>query len=133
MDTRQKSVTNVYKKQKVMTATPEELTLMLYNACIKRIKFAISNIENRDMNKSNNNILKAQSIIRELKATLNMKYEISKEMAELYDYILKMLIQGNIKKDIESLTIAKELVEDFRETWYQLIRVNDKESVSNAI
>src|SRR6056297_1709280 len=122
MDARHRSVTNEYRRQKVMTATPEELTLMLYNGCIKRVKFAIKAIENKNYSESNEYLIKAQAIIRELRGTLNMDYEISKEMSGLYEYILTLLIQGNIKKDTDSLVAAKELIEDFRDTWYQLIK-----------
>lgn len=133
MEAKQRSVANVYKKQKIMTATPEELTLMLYNGCIKRIKLAINGILQKDISCSHNNILKAQAIVRELKTTLNMDYEISKEMAEVYDYILTMLVQGNIKKEVEYLENASVLVEEFRDTWFELMKMKRDGKISNAI
>jgi len=55
--------------------------------------------------------------------------EISKNMDNLYEYIYNLLIQGNIKKDVEKLQEAKSLVEEFRQTWYQAMKEASKEGV----
>ena len=88
-----------YQQNSIMTATPEELTLMLYNGCIKGIKMTKIAIEDNDYEKSNHYICKAQAIIRELRATLDMKYDISKNLYDLYTYFLDRLIEANVKKE----------------------------------
>ena len=133
MDAKQQSVANTYKKQRVMTASPEELTLMLYNGCINKIKIAINGIDIGDVKLTHDNVLKSQAIIRELKATLNMNYEIAKEMSQMYDFILTKLIEGNIKKEIEPLEIAKSLVEEFRDTWFSAMKSSSQKAKTNAI
>ncbi len=133
MDTRQQSVANTYKKQRVMTASAEELTLMLYNGCIKKIKIAVSGVNRGDIKLAHDNILLSQAIIRELKATLNMDYEVAHEMSKMYDFILSKLIEGNIKKETEPLEIAKSLVEDFRDTWFEAMKESSKKANYNAI
>ena len=76
-----------YQQNSIMTATPEELTLMLYNGCIKGIKMTKIAIEDNDYEKCNYYICKAQAIIRELRATLDMNYDISKNLYDLDEVV----------------------------------------------
>ncbi len=113
-----------YQKNSIETATPGELTLMLYNGCIKFIKRSKLDIENNNIESKNTNIQKAINIINELIVNLNMAYEVSKEMLPLYEYIRHQLIQANIKNDVDMLTEAQGLVEEFRDTWKEVIKLN---------
>ena len=106
-----------YKEQSVNTATPEELTLMLYNGCIKFINLAEVFIDEKNIEKSNINIIKAQDIIRELNLTLNMDYEISNNLRQLYTFVNERLLDANISKDKKALAEAKEIVTELRDTW----------------
>lgn len=115
-----------YKEQSVTTATPEELTLMLYNGCIKFINLAEVYIEEKDYGKSNLNIQKAQDIIQELNITLNMDYEISQNLRQLYTFINEKLLDANIKKDKQALFDAKEIVSDLRDTWKEAMALSRK-------
>jgi len=133
MDMNQRSVANMYRQQSVMTASPGELTLMLYNGCIKDIKLASQCIKDNDVAKAHNYIVNAQNIIRELSNTLDMHYPISSEIKALYDFILAKLIEGNIKKNINALNEALDIVEEFRATWFQVIKLAAQEGIKNAI
>ena len=115
-----------YKEQSVTTATPEELTLMLYNGCIKFINLAEVYIEEKDYGKSNLNIQKAQDIIQELNITLNMDYEISQNLRQLYTFVNEKLLDANIKKDKQALFDAKEIVSDLRDTWKEAMALSRK-------
>ena len=115
-----------YKEQSVTTATPEELTLMLYNGCIKFINLAEVYIEEKDYAKSNLNIQKAQDIIQELNITLNMDYEISQNLRQLYTFVNEKLLDANIKKDKQALFDAKEIVSDLRDTWKEAMVLSRK-------
>ena len=113
-----------YQQNSVTTASPGELTLMLYNGCIKFIGKAITAIEGNNISERNTNIQKAQNIIRELMVTLNMDMEVSKNMMVLYDYVLDRLTHANIKNDVQALNDAETLVTEFRDTWKQVIQLN---------
>lgn len=113
-----------YQQNSVTTASPGELTLMLYNGCLKFIGKAITAIENNNISERNNNIQKAQNIIRELMVTLNMDMEISNNMILLYDYMLEQLINANVNNNVQALKDAEELVTEFRDTWKQVIQMN---------
>lgn len=106
-----------YKEQSINTATAEELTLMLYNGCIKFMNLADAFIEDRNYEQANINLQKAQDIITELNITLNMDIPISKNLNQLYEYIEGRLVDANIRKDKGPLQEAKELVTELRDTW----------------
>ena len=111
-----------YQQNSIMTATPEELTLMLYNGCIKAIHFSKVAIEDKDYEKTNIYICKAEAIIRELRATLDMKYDISKNLYDLYTYFLDRLIEANIKKETKLLDEVEEFVAQLRDAWSQAMK-----------
>ncbi|MCR2822387.1 flagellar export chaperone FliS [Lederbergia panacisoli] len=113
-----------YRTNAVTTASPGELTLMLYNGCLKFMNMARMAIESKDMEAKNTNIQKAQNIITELMVTLNMDMPISKNMMALYDYANRRLIEANIHNDVEIIREVEELITEFRDTWKQAIQMN---------
>ncbi|MBX0357528.1 flagellar export chaperone FliS [Halobacillus sp. Nhm2S1] len=110
-----------YQNNSVETASPGELTLMLYNGCIKFIKVARKSMENKEIEKKNTNIQKAQKIIQELMVTMDQQYAITKEIMPLYDYMNRRLMEANTANDLEILDEVQGLVEEFRDTWKQVI------------
>lgn len=113
-----------YQQNSVNTASPGELTLMLYNGCLKFINQAKKAIEENHIEAKNTNIQKAQNIINELMVTLNMEIDISHNMMSLYDFMRRSLIDANIKNDMTILVEVEELVIEFRDTWKEVIQVN---------
>lgn len=120
-----------YQEQSIKTASPGELTLMLYNGCIKFINQAKQFIEQKDIEKANNAIIRAQDIIQELLVTLNMGYEISKNLAALYDFMYRRLIDANISKDVEALDEVLDLVTELRDTWKEVIKKTRQQVFGN--
>ncbi|MFP7479058.1 flagellar export chaperone FliS [Terribacillus saccharophilus] len=116
-----------YQQNSVQTASPGELTLMLYNGCIKFIKFAQQAIEKKDIESKNTNIQKAQNIVRELMITLDPEVPISKEIMPLYDFINQQLLQANTHNDQQALSNALGLITDFRDTWKEVVKQTRKQ------
>lgn len=112
---------DVYQKQKILTATPAELTLMLYEGAIKFINIAIMGIEKNDVSKAHTNIMKAQRIIEEFRSTLNFKYPVAKDFDVVYEYLLKRLVEANMKKDIEILEECLVHLRGMRDTWKEVM------------
>lgn len=110
-----------YQNNSVETASPGELTLMLYNGCIRFIKIARKAMEDKEIEWKNTNIQKAQKIIQELMVTMNQDYAISQEILPLYDYMNRRLIEANTKNDVIILEEVQEMAEEFRDTWKQVI------------
>lgn len=123
---------NAYKQNSVSTASPGELTLMLYNGCIKFIGKAKVSMEAKNISEKNYNIQRAQAIISELIVTLNMDFEISKQMHPLYDYMNRRLIEANIKNDVTILDEVEGLVTEFRDTWKEVIKITRQQQFSNT-
>ena len=123
----------MYEQNSVTTASAGELTIMLYNGCLKFIKKAKQAIEKNNIEERNTNIQKAQNIIRELMVTLNMDYEVSKNMMALYDFIIQSLLEANIKNDLKKLEEAEQIVIDFRDTWKQVIQLNRQKQQSGGL
>ncbi|WP_226529290.1 flagellar export chaperone FliS [Metabacillus niabensis] len=113
-----------YQQNSVTTASPGEVTLMLYNGCLKFIKQATLAIEDNNFQDKNTNIQKAQKIITELMITLNMDIEISQNMSVMYDYMNYRLTEANVKNDASILKEVEGLVVEFRDTWKQVIQMN---------
>lgn len=116
-----------YQNNSIMTAPPEELTLMLYNGCIKFISKAISCCQKQDIQETNQALLKAQAIITELDSTLNDSFTISKNLHQLYGFINRHLLQSNIHKDITLMEESLGLVTELRDTWKEAVLLSRKQ------
>lgn len=111
-----------YANTQATTATPGELTLMLYNGAIRFMKQAISALDKQDVNQSHKNLVKSQDIILELMSTLNMDYPISNNLMSLYDFMHRQLVQSNVSKNAKLVQEVLELTEELRDTWVQVIK-----------
>ncbi len=115
---------SLYKGTKVNTASPAELTLMLYDGAIKFCNIADLGFEQKDYEKVSNNIIKVQNIITELRSTLDFKYPTAKDFDVIYEYINSLLVQSNIKKDPEQLSLALEQIRGMRDLWKEVMKQN---------
>lgn len=122
---------NQYKQNTVFTATPEELTLMLYDGAIKFMNIGKYNIENNNIAKSHEALMRAQDIITELNSSLNMEYEVSTNLRDLYEFIMDKLIDANIHKQIEPIEEALEIVTEMRDTWKEAMLKVKKQVYQN--
>lgn len=86
-------------------------------------------MEEKNIEQKNKNLQSAQAIVAELEATLDMNYEISKNLWQLYDFVLDKLVDANINNNIESLDDAKDIITDLRDTWKEAIVLARKEKV----
>lgn len=111
-----------YKRQQVMTATPEALTLMLYNGCLKFIDEGIQHVNAKEWEKANTALQKAQNIISEFRITLNMDYDISHQLMPLYNYAYDRLVEGNMKSDVGQIQEARDIIKELRDAWAQAMK-----------
>jgi flagellar protein FliS len=113
-----------YQNNSVNTASPGDLTLMLYNGCLKFIKQAKLAIAEKNIELKNENIQKAQKIIQEFMLTLDKKYDVSENLLVMYDYMFRRLIEANTKNDIAILEEVEGYVIELRDTWKEVIKIN---------
>ena len=111
-----------YNNAQVMTATPGELTLLLYNGAIRFMKLALQAMEDKKVEQSHKNLIKTQDIIYELMSTLKMEYEISANLMALYEFMNSQLVQANVKKETKPVQDVLDLMTDLRDTWVEAIK-----------
>ena len=111
-----------YERNKIMTATPAELTLMLYEGAIKFCNIAVMAMEKKDIQKAHNNIVRVQRIIEEFRSTLDRKYAVAEDFDRVYVYILQRLLEANIKKDPAILEEILEHLRSMRDTWVEVMK-----------
>ncbi len=115
-----------YNNSKVLTASPAELTLMLYDGAIKFCNVAIIAVEQKDIEKANNNILKVERIIDYFRQTLDMSYEVAQDFERVYSYLSRRLVEANIKKDKEILEEVNGHLHEMRDTWKEVMKSSGK-------
>lgn len=120
-----------YKKNVVNTSTPQELALMLYNGLIKHLKLAAMSIDENNREKTNNDLVRAQNILEEFMASLDMNYELSAGLYSLYDYMYWRLVDANIHKDKPIIEEVINLAEELRDTWHQAMKLAKGQQVVN--
>lgn len=113
-----------YNNSKVLTASPAELTLMLYEGAIKFCNIAEVAMEQKDVQKAHTNIVKVQRIIDYLRQTLDMKYPVAQDFERIYVYLSQRLVEANIKKDTEILKEISMHLHSVRDNWKEVMRIN---------
>ena len=126
-----------YADNKIMAASPAELTLMLYEGAIKFCNMGIIAVEQNNIERSNNDILRTERIIQYLSDTLDTKYPVAKDFDNVYTYLLQRLAEANASKDKAILEEVLGHLHTMRDTWKKVMSANaeqgseDKEAVGN--
>lgn len=114
---------NPYLKTKVLTATPEELRMMLYDGALKFCRQARAAVEGRKFEDSYHNLTRAQKIVLELSTSLKHDVDptLCGKLSSLYTFIYRKLIDANMSRELGPLDEAIKLLEYERETWRMLM------------
>ena len=112
-----------YANNKIMTASPADLTLMLYEGAIKFCNLAITAVEEKEVEKAHNNIMKVERIIEEFQVTLDHKYPVAEDFDNVYSYLITRLREANLKKDQEILEEVLGHLRTMRDTWKEVMRL----------
>ena len=110
-----------YNQSKILTASPAELTLMLYEGAVKFGNMATMAMEKKDIQKASDNIKKVRRIIEELNNTLDMKYPVSKDFERVYQYILLRLVDANVSKDPKIMEEVVDHIRSMRDNWKEVM------------
>ncbi len=117
-----------YKETNIKTASSGSLILMLYEEGIKQVNSAIEKMEvekipAREIESINNHIIKAQEIITELMASLDLDAggEIAQNLLSIYSYFNQQLLQANIKKDYKLLLPVKDMMKELQLVWKEVV------------
>lgn len=121
-----------YKENAILTSRPEELTLMLFNGLVKYIMQGIHAIEKKEIEKAHDSIVRAQEIINELSNSLDKKYDISKSLDLLYDYMYRRLVEANVSKDIAVLNEVLDYSKELRDAWTEAMKASKISNIQPA-
>ena len=113
---------DAYAKNRILTASPAELTLMLYEGAIKFLNIALGAIEEKDIQKAHTNILKAEHIIDYLRQTLDMSYPVAQDFENIYSYLSQRLVEANLKEDPAILEEVNGHLHSVRDTWKEVMK-----------
>ena len=111
-----------YNNNKVLTASPAELTLMLYDGAIKFCNIAINETQKGSIPNAHKNIVRVQKIIDYLRQTLDMKYPVAHDFENIYCYLSERLVLANIKKDPEILEEVNLHLHSVRDNWKEVMK-----------
>jgi flagellar secretion chaperone FliS len=112
---------DTYKQQEILTANRGELLLLLYDGCIKQLKLANLFMEEKSFTDSHNALMKSQAILCRLMDDLDMSYDISTQLLELYKFFNQEIVEANIKRDAARLKPIIDMLVDLRNTWQMAI------------
>ena len=121
-----------YRTNAILTASPGQLVLMMYDGVLKSLALALEafkmpDIDARRIETINQQLLKAQSILTELQAGLNLEAggDFAKTMHRLYDYHNRRLLEANLRKQVEPIVEVERLVRELRDAWAQMLSQQD--------
>lgn len=111
-----------YKKNAVNGASPLKLVIMLYDGALRFMEAGKSAITKKDYNQQNENLQRAQKIILELMATLDMANggEIAENLMNLYGFVLQQLINANVYDQTDPVDTSIKIMSDLRSSWISL-------------
>ena len=114
---------NPYLRDAILTATPEQLQLMLYDGAIRCCLQARDAIEKKEWETSFNKLSRAQNIIQEMHSALN--HEVNRELCErvaaVYNFLYRKLVDASIHRDASAVDDAVKVLRIERETWQILV------------
>lgn len=119
-----------YQEQQVLTASPQQLLLMLYDGAIRFLKIGRKAQLAGDTEKSHQNLVRAQKIIAEFMGSLDLELggEAAQNLLQLYEYLHHQLVQANLKKEIALIDEVLGHLSELRKTWAQAIAIANQEN-----
>jgi flagellar protein FliS len=128
-----------YRANAILTATPGQLVLMLYDGALKAMALAREGFtfpidDPRRIGIINEQLLKAQAILMELQDGLNLEAggEFARTMHRLYDYHLRRLLEANLRKQVEPVVEVERLVRELRDAWAQMLTQQDGVAIEHV-
>ena len=117
---------NAYKQNSVKMASKQQLLLMLVDGAVKYTKIARLAIEKKDITRAHNELVRVQDIFTELMVTLDKSAgQVYEDLYKVYEYIKSRLIEANIKKDVAIIDEVLPLIENVRDTWYEVSKKSE--------
>ena len=118
---------DVYRQTNVMTADPKRLVLMCYEGAISNLKIAREKYASNEHEAKGKAVQDAQDIITLLMQSLDFEKgdKIAVSLEALYNYMLRRLVDGDIKKDAKTIDEVIYLLEELESAWKEISRTSE--------
>ncbi len=122
-------INNQYLRTKVLSASPEELRLMLIEGAVRFARTGREGLVEKNYEKSFENISQCKAIVMELLNALKPEHDedLCNKLSGLYTYMYRLLTDANIQHELEPIDEAIKLLEYDKETWKLLMEKVAKE------
>ena len=137
------SAITAYRETRIKTASQGQLIIMLYDEAVKSLDRAIDLLDKNSRGKKdpgkiehiNKSILKVQEIITELSVSLDFEQggEIAQNLFSLYSWFNQELLEGNIKQDIGRISAVRDMLDDLRGAWHEIVARNTPENAGKVV
>jgi flagellar protein FliS len=130
---------SAYRETRIKTASQGQLIIELYNEAVKQLDYGLELIEQNTgekkvpgrIEKISKSILKTQEIVTELMVSLDFEQGgiIAKNLFSLYTWFNKELLAANISKDAQRISAVRNMMNDLRSAWVEIIAKNSMEGI----
>jgi flagellar protein FliS len=123
-----------YLRTRVLTATPEQLQLMLFDGALRFAEQAKAALQKKNFEQSFHNISRSQAIITQMNGSLKHDVfpELCGKLAALYNYVYRKLLDANVHHKVEALDDAIRHLRFQRQTWALLLDQIGKQKAAQA-
>lgn len=134
---------SAYRETRIKTASQGQLIIMLYDEAVKHLDRGLDLLEKNATGKKdpgkieliNKAVLKTQEIITELMVSLDFEQggDIARNLFSLYTWFNKELLDANIKQDMRRITIIRNMLDELRGAWNEVVVKNASESAGKTV
>ena len=105
-----------YQQNKVATASPEKIVLMLFDGAVKFAKQAQLRMKEGDVPGTGESLSKIQAIVSELNSSLDREQEtdVVGKLASLYSFVVQQVVTANISRDPADLDVVIRILNEIK-------------------
>lgn len=116
-------MTGIFTESAIHQKSPQEITALLYEACITNLEGAIEDIDNKDYVFANKKLQRTNDILYRLGAGLNYDAGIIADQLDLlYNYMADKLVEANLKKDTSLIKEVLQSLEEITSAWNKAMK-----------
>jgi flagellar secretion chaperone FliS len=111
-----------YKQQSILTATPGQLVVMLYDGCLRFLHQAAHAMREGNIGEADTRLQRAEAIINELHSTLDMEKGgvVASRLQGIYVFCSRHLLEARMARNPEMIEKVSELLSELRGAWAQI-------------
>lgn len=104
---------------KISQSSRTGLIVIMYEMAVKYIDDGVLALKSDNVSEYRTNLKRAKSVINELVSILDMKYEISYQLRNIYVFMIKALVRADIRKEMDELVRIREMLLELRKAFIE--------------